>query len=114
MLAKQYRLTSRLDFKKVSSLGQPFFSPLFRIKRAKNSSDQSRLAVVTPARLSKKAVVRNRIRRQVSEILRLGHKDIIPGYDVVVWPKASALDRPYQELEKDLLFLLFKARVLKK
>ena len=112
MLAKQRRLVKERDFKRVNALGRSFFSSQFKIKVAKNDLDQSRFAVVTSTKLSKKAVVRNRLRRQASEILRLSANRAVGGADVVVWVKPPAIGAPYQQLEADLLGLLEKAKVL--
>ena len=112
MLAKQHRLTKERDFKKVNALGRSFFSPQFRLRHVANGLDASRFGIVTSAKLSKKAVVRNRVRRQVSEILRLNNKKIVAGQDVVVWVRPPALNKAYQELEEKLLGLLKKAKLL--
>lgn len=114
MLGKEHRLTKERDFKKVNASGRSFFSPLFKVKYRANNLDVSRFGIVTSAKLSKKAVVRNRIRRQTSEILRLNNKKIVAGQDVVVWVKPLALDKDYQELEEKLLGLLKKAKLFNK
>lgn len=112
MLAKAHRLTKERNFKKVSTSGRSFFSPQFRLKYIANNFDVSRFGIITSAKLSKKAVVRNRVRRQVSEVLRLNNSKIVSGHDVVVWIKPAALGQDYQELEKKLLALLNKAKLL--
>lgn len=113
MLAKPYRLTKERDFKRVNALGRSFFSPQFRVKVLANNSATTRSAIVTSAKLSKKAVVRNRLRRQLSEIIRLSLPRLATGYDLVVSVKSPAIDRDYQLLESDLTALLIKAKLLK-
>lgn len=112
MLPRKYRLTKDKDFKRVNSLGRPFFSSKLKIKITPNKLEVSRFAVVTSARLSKKAVVRNRVRRQLSEVLRLNKDKIITGRDIVVWVKPPALDSAYQELEREFMYLMSKAKLL--
>jgi ribonuclease P protein component len=52
------------------------------------------------------AVVRNRIRRRVREIVR-GHRREIPaGWDIVIHPKNSVAHTPFAVLTADLLRLL--------
>jgi len=54
------------------------------------------------------AVVRNRIRRRVREIVR-GHRQEIPaGWDIVIHPKSTVGKAPFAALEQDLLRLLGK------
>ncbi len=49
------------------------------------------------------AVVRNRLRRVVKEIVRLHIDDIPSGYDLIVIVRNPALQMNYQEMEKSLL-----------
>ena len=52
------------------------------------------------------AVVRNRIRRRVREIVR-GHRQEIPaGWDIVIHPKSSVARAEFAALTADLLQLL--------
>lgn len=112
MLAKQHRLTKERDFKRVNASGRSFFSPQFKLRHIANSLEVSRFGIVTSTKLSKKAVERNRIRRQVSEVLRLNNDKITSGQDVIIWVKTPALNKDYQELEEKLLGLLNKAKLL--
>ena len=112
MLPVKFRLTRDKDFKKISASGKSFFSPLFRVRTLPNNLAHSRFAFIVTTKTSKKAIVRNRIKRQVREIVRLKHEGANPGYDIVVTIKTTALNKAYQELEKDLLKLLAKAKVL--
>jgi len=52
------------------------------------------------------AVVRNRIRRRVREILRLHRGEIPSGWDIVVHPRASVRAARFSELREELTTLL--------
>jgi ribonuclease P protein component len=54
------------------------------------------------------AVVRNRIRRRVREIVRCRRQEIPSGWDIVIHPKNSVGKAPFAALAEDLM------RVLKK
>jgi ribonuclease P protein component len=54
------------------------------------------------------AVVRNRIRRRVREIVRCHRQEIPTGWDIVIHPKSTVGKAPFAVLAEDLL------RVLKK
>ena len=55
------------------------------------------------------AVVRNRIRRRVREMVR-GHRLEIPaGWDIVIHPKNSTASAPFAGVTEDLLRLLKSA-----
>ena len=111
MLQKINRLTKDKDFKRINSKGKSFFSPDLKIKFLANTLNNSRFAVVVSVKASKKAVVRNRIKRQIREIIRLSHEKIKPGFDVVVSVKSTAIDKSYQELDFQLSGLFKKANL---
>jgi ribonuclease P protein component len=52
------------------------------------------------------AVVRNRIRRRVREILRLDRQHLHAGWDIVVHPRAAVATADYALLRRELLELL--------
>lgn len=113
MLPKKYRLIKEKDFKRVNSSRQSFFSSLFRLRLVKNDQTDSRFAVVATTRLSKKATQRNRLRRQLTEMIRLNRENIKSGYDVIFMAKSNALGKDYQDLEKDFIYLVKKAKLVK-
>lgn len=52
------------------------------------------------------AVVRNRIRRRVREILRLHREELAPGWDIVIHPGRAVAAIEFARLEKELLSML--------
>ena len=52
------------------------------------------------------AVVRNRIRRRIREILRRNRTEIPSGWDIVIHPKPSVADAPFAPLAGELVRLL--------
>jgi len=111
MLAKMYRLAKQKDFDNVFKRGKPVFSTNLKIKFVTNERKNSRLAFVVSNKISKKATVRNKLRRQMSEIVRTNLKMIKMGYDVVVVVKQSILKRNFEQIEKELLADLKKAKL---
>lgn len=102
MLKKQFRLAKDADVKKVFARGRAFFNPLFAIKYFPGPI--SRFTVVVSTKVSKKAVVRNRIKRTLREVIRLNLTKFKPGdYAVVVKPGAGSVERPILR-EKFTLF----------
>jgi len=113
MLSSKYRLTKAKDFKKVNAFGRSLFCRFFRVKYLANNLALSRIAIVTSTKISKKATVRNRVRRKLREIIRLNLAKIKPGYDIVIFAQISALAKNYQELQQELFTLLNKAKLIK-
>ena len=70
-----------------------------------NGLDHSRVGLTTPRKIGV-AVVRNRIRRRVREILRAAWTSVPRGVDIVVNPRQSACTREFGELRTELLSLL--------
>ena len=52
------------------------------------------------------AVVRNRIRRRIREILRRNRTEIPTGWDIVIHPRPSVAEAPFASLEAELVRLL--------
>jgi len=52
------------------------------------------------------AVVRNRIRRRLREIVRCHRGEIPAGWDIVIHPKSAVAKAPFASLTTDLLRLL--------
>ncbi len=76
---------------------------------------QLKLAFAVGLKISKKAVVRNRLRRQLREAVRLAFKasQPEPGFFVLVVAKKESLNREYGDLEREVTALLRRAGLCK-
>ncbi|MFH1292299.1 MAG: ribonuclease P protein component [bacterium] len=74
---------------------------------------QLKVAFVVGVKISKSAVRRNRLKRQMREVVRLLIKDsaLKQGCYLMILAKKSALDREYTEIEQEIQCLLRKARI---
>lgn len=84
---KSQRLLKPAEFKRVFELRQSAHNAHFGIYAVKNTSGQPRVGLVVSKKVSKKAVVRNRIKRQVRENFRL-QIESFGAFDFVVVAKA--------------------------
>lgn len=123
-LEKQRRLRSAGDFARVRQFGRSFAtaSLVVRVVRqpaleAPAARDSAQLAV--PPRVGFSvgkrvgdAVVRNRVRRRLRELMRTRLARVAPGWDLVVTARAPAATSTYAELDTDLDMLLARAKVL--
>lgn len=82
----------------------------FSLRYAKSKRRDYRLAVVVSKKIMPKAIARNRIRRQVFEIVRTSHRfDNLP-IDAVIYVKADSVQNEVPaELSKELVGLSTKA-----
>ncbi len=109
MIAKKFRLHKKSDFDKLTKSPNKFYSNNFVLRFVKNDKDISCFAVVTSKKISLKAVIRNKIRRRVYEVIRLNMNNFKKGFNVIIFVKKGVLEIEYQELEKELLYIFKKA-----
>lgn len=110
MLQPANRLKLDRDFKKVLKFGRSFYSQNLKAKILKNSLANSRFGFVIGTKISKSAVVRNRLKRQVREVIRLLFKDnkIQPGFDVVVMIAIGIRDKKHEDIQNEAVALIKK------
>jgi len=84
MLPRNNRLSKNKDFEAVIKQGRSFSFANIVLKVRKNDAFQTRLGVVVGLRFSKKAVLRNRIRRQIRKILHQELELLSKGVDIAV------------------------------
>lgn len=106
MLPKANRLKKKKDFERVFKKGKGFKQDSLYFKIFKNNLGLTRFGFVVSKKFSKKAIERNKIRRRLSEIVRIALPKLKKGIDVVivVMPGAEA---NFKKLE-DTISKLFK------
>ena len=112
MLPKANRLVKESDFKEVAKRAKPIHSKLFILKKIFSPDQNTAFGMVISAKVSKKAVVRNKIRRRAREILRPLLPIFKPGFKVMLVAKNSIIDKNFKEIKDDLESLLKQAGLL--
>ena len=97
-LPKKYRLTHKSEIEKVFKKGRIINSNLFMIRFLPNQLVFSRFTIIVSSKISKKSVIRNRIKRRLRETIRLNILKIKPGYDFIVITKPKILSQKLNEL----------------
>jgi len=113
MLVKQLRLVKEKDFKRIFKLGKSFYSKIFRIKILANELDSNRYGIVISTKVSKKAVERNKLKRQVRASLKEFNRKLIKGFDLVVIVSPLALNQEYKTIQSELEKMLFALKLFK-
>lgn len=106
-------LKNQNDFKKVFNKGEVFGNRTFVMYFLKNKRGKNRIGIIVSKKISKKAVVRNKIRRQIKEAYRLNEEKLIRGYDIILIAKESIKKTDYQKIEKSLMHLFYKKNLLR-
>ena len=117
MLPKQNRLRLKKDFERIFETGRWGGTDFISLKYAKNEDgDDPKIGFMVGKKVSKSAVKRNRVKRQMREVVRLALKkgQIKPNFDVIVVAKPKILGRSHFEIEQTLKNSLIRARILNK
>ncbi len=113
MIPKNNRLTTKKEFTRVFTKGRLFRSKGVSMKVARNGLDDSRFGFVVSNKVSKKAVVRNRIRRRLRVSVGRRLAQIEPGFDVAILVFKEAVDMGFKELDSSVERLIDKAGLAK-
>ncbi len=112
MLAQAQRLRQTAEIEQVYLNGRRSFHPLVRIIAANGLTKQSRVAVITSLRVSKKAVERNRLKRRLRSIIQPWLKQMPKPYDCLIIAQSKANAASYQELAQAVEQSLKKLRLI--
>lgn len=124
MLSRTHRLRSKRDLDIVFKEGKTVFANLATLKfwkidpeqypRRSFTSDELKIAIVTSKKVHKSAVKRNKLKRQMREVVRLLIKQgqVKHGYYLVFMAKPAMFEQSYQDIEQNMRFLLKKAKLL--
>ena len=102
MLNKNNRISRNKDFDRVFKLGRSFYGKIIGLKAVDNNASFNRLGILISTKVSKKAVVRNRFKRQIRRIIQEQLANIKEGKDIIIIVFPEILDKKFQEI-KDFL-----------
>jgi len=110
---KSLRLRNRADFSRVYRHGRSFANHQFVVYWfRKKEVEQFRVGISVSKKVGN-AVVRNRMRRMVKEIVRHHDAELIEHIDLVFIVRKGAITMPYKDMERSVLHVLRKASLLK-
>ena len=102
MLASKNRLKKKINFARIEIDGTMYQSRSFGMGvYDRKDADPSCFGFIISTKISKKAVIRNRIKRIMADVIRLNLNSIKTGLDVLflIKPSATKLDRDLLEKE---------------
>jgi len=105
MCAALASLKASADFQRISRVGKRWSFPSFIMQALKQESTQPSFRLgLTVSRKVGNAVVRNRAKRRLREIVRLyPTPEKLAGWDIVLIGKTSATERDFELMKQDFM-----------
>ena len=88
------------DFRRAYRKGRSAAEPCLVVYARRNGAQQNRVGYTVSNKLGC-AVVRNRVRRRLREIYRLGEERFRRGFDIVVVARVRSVSADYRRLERE-------------
>ncbi len=103
MLPKEHRLSTKFQFNIVRKYGASIKTPYFYINylKPKNYIGPTKVGFIVSNKLSKSATKRNKVKRQLREIIRKNMAKIANDLWISISPKATIFERKYEELSTE-------------
>jgi ribonuclease P protein component len=102
MLASKYRLKKKINFVRAEIDGKLIQSKSFGVEiYDREDNEPSRFGFIISTKISKKAVIRNKIKRIISGFISQNCKTLKKGQDVVFLIKPSIVKLRREEIEKE-------------
>lgn len=111
-MTKYERLTKNFEFKNVYKAGKRWSCHFFNMYTLKKKGNSIRLGISVSKRVGK-SVVRNKTKRRIREAFRKNVPKMKKGFDIVISAKPAINSADFHEIEKELIRLLKKGRLLK-
>lgn len=102
MLNRFNRLSKNKDFDKVFQKGRSNYQDILGAKLIPNNLDHNRFGVLVGLKVNKKAVIRNKVKRQIKTAIRLDEPFLKKGYDCVIVVFPLILAKNYNEIQAAL------------
>ncbi|BAZ43055.1 protein subunit of ribonuclease P [Chondrocystis sp. NIES-4102] len=111
-----YRLRNRHDYRTVYEQGLRRYSPHLTLIALAPSDplamSNTMFGISIGKKVSKKAVIRNRLKRQIKGVIRTYLLSINPGWKVIIIVKPQAIECKYEHFLRELEELLKQAKII--
>jgi len=108
MLPRINRIKNKKDFEAIFKNSKSFKNSFFIFKIAKSNLGFNRFGFVVSQKVSKKAVVRNKVRRRLVEAVKSESKDANGGKDVVIIALPRIAEADFWEIKEAVKSMLTK------
>jgi len=114
MLKKENRLTKDKEFDNTFKHGRSSYTKVLGMKAIKNSLLVNRFGILVSTKVSPKAVIRNKIKRQIRAIIQDELFLLKKGFDCVIVVFPLILANNYQDTETTIKFCFQKLNLYDK
>lgn len=116
VVQREHRLTRREDFNKVYRYGKSSANHQFVVyslnRPAHVCEEEGYRLGISASKKVGNAVVRNRLRRMIKEIVRLNGDKVVKGKDLILVVRKPAVEMDYAAMEKSVLHVLKRGDLL--
>lgn len=103
MLPKINRLNKDKEFDYVFKAGRSGYDKISGVKAAANKMGINRFGILVSGKISKKAVLRNKIKRRIRDVIRSQMPKIKAGYDIVVISLPGIKEKAQKEIKESVI-----------
>jgi len=111
MLSKENRLKKKKDFEKVFKKGRGVNQDFLFLKFQKNNIKESRFGFLVSQKISKKAVIRNKIKRRLRGLINSNLSKIKKGNDIILVTRPGLEKNDFQSTKEMINTILKKANL---
>jgi ribonuclease P protein component len=109
---REKKLRKTKEYATVYRRGEKIYGKYVLLFFMPNQQEISRFGVVTTKKVGN-AVIRNKWRRRIKEIVREYGDDLQSGYDIIVLARPRIKESEFSSVKKDITRVLRKARLLR-
>lgn len=99
------------EFRKVYSKGKSIADPYLVLYKMHTGAPLSRIGISISAKVGN-SVTRNKIKRQIKEILRINYGALLGGYDIIFIVRVRCKYADFSQIKRSVFTLLQKADLL--
>lgn len=112
MLAKANSLKKKKNFERVFKKGKAVKEDFLLLKFVDNGLAKDRFAIIVSQKISKKATVRNKLKRRIRAIISQKLPKIKKGFDLIFVARPGLESQDFWEIEKTIDKILTKAKII--
>jgi len=114
MLPKINRIKKEKDFEAIFKNSKSFRSNLFIFKIMKNNLGINRFGFVVSKKVSLRATIRNKVRRRLTETIKVKTTDMINGIDLLIIALPGIEKKEFSETKEAINNALVKSGIILK